>query len=500
MAVLLVCIAAGIIFFQLGTGQLRDYDEGIYASVARSMSMTGDMVDLTYQFQDWFEKPPLMFYLVSSTYRAFGVSTFTTRVIPALMAVGCVILLFLLGRSFGSRATGLLSGALLVTLPHFIASSRQFMLDVPVTFFNLAFLFLFVVRYVRRSAFLSRSQEQLYLFGMAFMIACGVLTKGPEGLFYPGGVVAFLLWQRTVRQYWRELLKVAIVSIVVIVPWYLVQSVRHGAAFWSQHLGYHVLQRAVGIVDSHLSVSNSYYSRVLFWGAYPWSYLVIAAGCYAAFLAIRHKRWQSRLLLCALGASLLPPLVMATKLDQYLVPLYPLAALLAADSIVALRLPAGKSWQSGRKYFPVVPAICLAVLIGFRLHLPPVMDCAHPLAYNISRVRAQTSLVVDQDVGLHPTTFFELLEVPRLSAEEIRTRFEQGEIHAAIVPAGIGTEQLLPGNAFILLQSSQYDLITDVTGLDPGSFGSNGTYDDQGVQRTCYSYLPATLYNDPFVY
>ncbi len=103
-----------VIFLQLGQGSLADWDEAIYAEVSKEILETGDWVTLHYNFNSWFEKSPLLFYLVAITYKLIGISTFSSRIWPALFGLATVIITFLLAKKLFNNKVALISSLILM--------------------------------------------------------------------------------------------------------------------------------------------------------------------------------------------------------------------------------------------------------------------------------------------------------------------------------------------------------------------------------------------------
>ena len=89
LAVLLACI---VLLPLLGHKPLTNWDEGIYAEISREMLSLGPLVP-HWNYQPWFEKPPLMLWITVAFFKVFGVTEFWARAGSALSGVGIVALL-----------------------------------------------------------------------------------------------------------------------------------------------------------------------------------------------------------------------------------------------------------------------------------------------------------------------------------------------------------------------------------------------------------------------
>src|SRR5258708_17053760 len=83
---LFLAIAA---FYRYGLGAvpLVGPDEPRYAEVAREMLARHDLITPTLGGLPWFEKPPLLYWMMMASYRVFGVSEFSARLGPAICAL-----------------------------------------------------------------------------------------------------------------------------------------------------------------------------------------------------------------------------------------------------------------------------------------------------------------------------------------------------------------------------------------------------------------------------
>src|ERR1700734_890088 len=70
LATILACI---VLLPLLGHKPLTDWDEGIYAEISREIFSLGVLVP-HWNYQPWFEKPPLMFGITAAFFKLFGVN------------------------------------------------------------------------------------------------------------------------------------------------------------------------------------------------------------------------------------------------------------------------------------------------------------------------------------------------------------------------------------------------------------------------------------------
>src|SRR5688572_16556410 len=90
-------------------------DEPRYASIGREMARSGDWVTPRLWGEPWFEKPPLLYWMIAAGYRSGLSGEAAVRAPVALMSAGFLFLFFhRLRREFGEKAA-LYASAILAT-------------------------------------------------------------------------------------------------------------------------------------------------------------------------------------------------------------------------------------------------------------------------------------------------------------------------------------------------------------------------------------------------
>lgn len=217
VAVLTLLILPAILLYPTRSFRLLEPDEGRYAEIAREMVQNNEWIVPTLQGEPYLDKPPLFYWLVAFSYRAFGVSDEVARLVPAVAVHLTILLVYFLGRrSLGERSA--FWGALLLSVaPGFVGMGRLLILDGLLTLWiTLAVLSLFEA--IRGETF----RTGWWYLGAA---ACGlgVLTKGPIALVLPLFPLLGFRWlgQHRVslpRKHWLGLFGVV---LLVNLPWYV---------------------------------------------------------------------------------------------------------------------------------------------------------------------------------------------------------------------------------------------------------------------------------------
>src|SRR5471032_2650441 len=98
LLILLLAFSA-VWFSNLEYRKLVNPDEGRYAEIPREMVASGDWVTPRLNGVNYFEKPPLMYWVVAECLKLFGPSEWSMRAMPVLFALGGVLLTYAAARS-----------------------------------------------------------------------------------------------------------------------------------------------------------------------------------------------------------------------------------------------------------------------------------------------------------------------------------------------------------------------------------------------------------------
>jgi len=108
-----LCAAVAAVNVIPGLGQRPLLDaEARYALVGLDMLRSGDWVQPRLNTFPYYEKPPLLYWMIAVSYRALGVSEFAPS---ALAHVGTALLVLALASALVDHAAGLLAGLVYAT-------------------------------------------------------------------------------------------------------------------------------------------------------------------------------------------------------------------------------------------------------------------------------------------------------------------------------------------------------------------------------------------------
>lgn len=321
LLLLLITIAAVVMFYRLGDPALKNWDEAIYAEVAKEILQSGDWLTLHWQHADWFEKPPLTFWIMSGLFRLFGVNEFTARAVSALAGVGVVAVIYVIGKRQRGPVCGLIAALILLTTFQFVQMSRLVNTDVLLVFF----IFLAIYGYLH-----AREGGRRWWYVVSVSCALGFMVKSFASMFAPAAIVFALVVDRRVnetlkaKEFWFSIL----IGLALIIPWHAAMIYLHGSAFLSEYFYYHVWSRTTSALEGH-NGAYWFYLREIWEKTHPWWSIALFA---VVFNFWQVKRGRSSVALLALSVCVFAFYTAAqTKSTSYILPVYPALALLISD-------------------------------------------------------------------------------------------------------------------------------------------------------------------------
>ncbi len=222
---------------------LTDLDEGFYASVAWEMKARGDWLTPLFRGEPWFEKPPLLYWLMISSMRLFGENEFALRLPSVLLSGLTLILIVAWGERRLGSGVGVLAGLLFALAPLSLLLTRLAITDMALCCWQMLALIA-----------LWEARERPLLWSVLGGIALGlaVLTKGPVGLGLMGLnylLQAHALHASGLRLRW--VLVALLMAFATASPWYMGVYRQHGRDFFEEFVLRQNLLRFAGGDTAH---------------------------------------------------------------------------------------------------------------------------------------------------------------------------------------------------------------------------------------------------------
>jgi 4-amino-4-deoxy-L-arabinose transferase-like glycosyltransferase len=227
-------VALGLFLIALGRTPFLDPPEGFHAAVAQTMTKSGDWITLRINGVRYFDKPPLLYWLMATSFGVAGVTPFAARLPSALAAVGVAAVTARLGMLLGGPRLGLLAGLM-------VGANLGVFLYGRIVKPDLVFVLIILLAYAGFIlAYRGAGRWALALFYAALGFAA--LAKDVLGALGPCVVIALFFWWSRERPlapwvpWWGPLLTAAIA-----LPWYLLVEHRNPGFLWYTIVDNHLL-------------------------------------------------------------------------------------------------------------------------------------------------------------------------------------------------------------------------------------------------------------------
>ena len=354
MLILLAVLFITVWFCNLDYRKLIRPDEGRYAEVPREMAVTGDWITPRLNGIKYFEKPPLQYWATAAAYRTFGEHEWTARLWPAITGFLGILLVFFAGRSLFGATAGLYASLILASSTGYVASAHFNSLDMGLAFFLTATLLAYLL--AQRPDATPRT-NRLWTLAAWAAAALAVLSKGLIGVVVPAAVLAiYVVLQRDFARlrglHWGMGITV---FLAIAAPWFVLIQLANPefARFFFVHEHFERFLTTV-----HRRVEPWwFFFPILAIGMLPWLTLLPQALARAWRVQEQRTAFQpGRFLL--IGAAFIFVFFSASssKLPGYILPMFPLLALLIGSRLAAMR-PRELFWH-------LIPILLCGVLIA----------------------------------------------------------------------------------------------------------------------------------------
>ena len=318
---------AAVYLGRLGQVPLVDSSEGFHVAIAQEMALRGDWITPHFDTVRYFDKPPLLYWLMAGAFELVGRSEWSARLWTALAVVGIAALVAWMGTRLGSERVGLIAGLL-------VAANVEVFLFGRLAKPDLLFVFFIVLAFTGFIVALQDSSWRALLVSCA-SLGAAVMTKDVLGAIGPLAVFAlflFLTRQRLGLPRWVPWAGGALL-LLLAVPWHLAVEWRNPGFLWYMLVDNHVFNLAGlrSFPDEDVPLTAAEFLGVTAIGFFPWSLAlpwVFVRSFWPRWRGPEAKTW----LLIGLwaGGFLLALALSPFKLPHYGLPAFPALALLAA--------------------------------------------------------------------------------------------------------------------------------------------------------------------------
>lgn len=318
---------------------LIDRDETFYAEVSREMNQRGDYLVPHFNNEAWLEKPPLLYWCQSVSFRVFGDNEFGARFPGVVASVLSALVVFGFCSRFHEQGVAVRAAILFTLCAEMVIFGTAGVTDM------LATLFVTIAAWagwelLDRTRVRTDKSRRFWWWTFYLALALTFLAKGPLLILPLGGLFVFWKWARVpdffrIMKFGRGLALVAALCACWLVP----VLVKTKGELFSVLILREVLRRFVVADHGHGASSLLHYLLML-----PFYFLLVFPAFFPWSLWLpktlsRFRRQRSEtdiyLVSCVLFTFLLFTLP-NTKLIHYTLPAFPILACLVAPVIPEL--------------------------------------------------------------------------------------------------------------------------------------------------------------------
>src|SRR5580698_8385058 len=179
-------LALGLVLLLAGNWimPITDRDEARFAEASREMLQRGDYVLPWFNGQWRFDKPILIYWCQSFSYRLLGVNGFAARLPSALFTTATALLLVRWGRKIADAKTAFIAGAMFLMGLHVAIIGRVATADMAMVFF-----FTLAVWSGWELTRPENPSRKVWWLIFYVTLALGFLAKGPVAWLPIGGMI-----------------------------------------------------------------------------------------------------------------------------------------------------------------------------------------------------------------------------------------------------------------------------------------------------------------------
>lgn len=288
-------------------------DEAVYAGQGAAIAADPTLKEIFPMFR----AHPLLFqFILSLGFRFTGVNDLIGRLFSVVAGLATLYIVYQLGTLLYNRKVGLCAALFMALMPYHVIVTRQVLLDGPMVLFSTLTLYMM--------ARFATTQRPAWLYAAGVGMGLTFLTK-ETGIILLGAIYVFLSLSPAIRVRMRDLIVSMVCMVAVIVPHFITLSLVGRTKTAQQFLLWQLFRRSNHELDFYISTVPFVIGP-----------LVILVAVIGLWLLRRERTWRETLLV----AWVLVPTVFfqlwPVKGFQYLLPIAPALALLAARAVIRL--------------------------------------------------------------------------------------------------------------------------------------------------------------------
>ncbi len=309
---------------------IMEVDAAQYAFISNQMLLDQSFLEIKYKLADYLDKPPLLFWLSSSSIALFGTTSFAYKFPSILALLLAVYSTYKLCRIYYSKETATFSAMIVASCQALILMGHDIRTDNLLMTFSMLGIWKFFA-YTEK-----RNSKDLLIFFVA--IALSMLAKGPLGLVFPFFTIGIVLFHKQKYKAFFHLnwLWAIPIFVLILLPMCIGLYTQHGLEglefyFWTQSFG-----RITGDSSWNNQTDPFFLVHSFLWAFLPYSiFFLLAIYTIIKNFFTQRKNISFGQYFCVIGVILT---MIALSMSRYKLPHYiyiisPLAAILSAEYI-----------------------------------------------------------------------------------------------------------------------------------------------------------------------
>lgn len=349
-------------------GPVMEPDSALYASIAKTMVLRNDYLNLFVRGADWLDKPHLTFWIAAVSFKIFGISGFAYKLPSFLCGLWAAWYIYKMGKLLYQKKIALIASLIFLSSLHVLIST----FDVRAEIYMATFSFGAIYYYYK-----AQKSSFGYLILGSFFVACAIMVKGIFVVIpiFGGFIVYWLLSGQA-----AQLLKIKWWLAIILVCLFILPELYTLYYQWDMHPEklFFGKPNASGIKfffwDSQFgrffnsgpikgSGDKFFFFHTIIWAFLPWSILFYAA-VFNCLKKEKRKNIAPENLLIWASAAITFLLFSLSKfqLPHYIVIILPQFALLTAGYLYQLQ-------EKGLKIFNIIQNGLSLVVSGLLIAL-----------------------------------------------------------------------------------------------------------------------------------
>jgi 4-amino-4-deoxy-L-arabinose transferase-like glycosyltransferase len=255
-------------FYNFSVNDIWTPNESFYAESVREMFESGNFLDIQYNYEPRYNKPPLTYWLIAASASVFGLNEFGIRLPIILLTIGSVWLTYLLGKKLYGQRGGIYALVIMAVSVQLMAVKQYASPEIPLTFFFTLTLYWFIKAY--------QENKTKYYYLAYVALGLTVLTKGYPYIVVIAGIIGlYTLLDNgfNLKSAFKKISQFKLhfgIPIVLIIglSWVIYMYLNFGNDFWE------IFQRETfdrAFTRNEKSMRPFFYVEVISWTILPYS-------------------------------------------------------------------------------------------------------------------------------------------------------------------------------------------------------------------------------------